>query len=413
MRKLLWIGCLSYLLIGLAHVVMGAVLEEMLQYFHRDYSDGGLLIFAQFFGFLIGVLTMPLWSKRLGRRGMILLAFGALTLGESVYSFLPSWEWMIVTAPVAGFGFGMVEAAIGSLVIGFVHENKAVAMSRLEVFFGIGAFVMPLIGSVLISLDMWRISFPILAVMSLGMLLLWAFTSFGPLDTLLAKQVLGEENGAASANNIQGQKAPAFYESSGMPLLFIMLVFFVLYVGIEMSLVNFLPSILIEHSGTNNALATLSVSFFWIAMAIGRMFAGHLSEKWGSGRYLLINGFGSLLILAIIPLITGIAISYSLVLLLGLLMAGLFAIGLIFTNQIIPGTAERTTSLLIAAGGLGGALMPLLTGKLMDQYKSNISMWTLIGLMALMMVMLVIAIWYSKVSHPSASTSREAGRSSI
>ena len=28
----------------IGHVVMGAVLEEMLQYFHRDYSDGGLLI---------------------------------------------------------------------------------------------------------------------------------------------------------------------------------------------------------------------------------------------------------------------------------------------------------------------------------------------------------------------------------
>ena len=344
---------------------------------------------------------------------MILLAFGALTLGESVYSFLPSWEWMIVTAPVAGFGFGMVEAAIGSLVIGFVHENKAVAMSRLEVFFGIGACVMPLIGSVLITLTMWKISFPILAVMSLGMLLLWTFTSFGSLDSLLAKQVTGEENEAISANNNKGQKAPSLYGRRGMPLLFIMLAFFVLYVGIEMSLVNFLPSILIEHSGTNNALATLSVSFFWIAMVIGRMFAGHLSEKWGSGRYLLINGFGSLLILAIIPLITGIAISYSLVLLLGLLMAGLFAIGLIFTNQIIPGTAERTTSLLIAAGGLGGALMPLLTGKLMDQYKSNISMWTLIGLMALMMVMLVIAIWYSKMSYSSTSTPRETGPSSI
>ncbi len=413
MRNLLWIGCLSYLLIGLVHVVMGAVLEELLQYYERDYSDGGLLIFAQFFGFLIGVLTMPWWSKRLGRRGMILLAFGALTLGESVYSFLPAWEWMITTAPVAGFGFGMVEAAIGSLIIGFVHENKAVAMSRLEVFFGIGACVMPVLGSVLITMDVWKISFPILAVMSLGMLLLWSFTSFGSLDSVLAKQDSGQENGAASGADINGEKAPSLYGRKGLSLLSIMVVFFVLYVGIEMSLVNFLPSILIEHSGTNSAFGTLGVSFFWIAMVIGRLFAGHLSEKWGYGRYLLINGFGALLIMAMIPLITGLATSYSLILLLGLLMAGLFAIGLIFTNQILPGTAERTTSLLIAAGGLGGALMPLLTGKLMEQYKSVFSMWTLISLMALMMAMLVITIWYSNANHSSAGTPRETGRLSI
>ncbi|MCF6409553.1 MFS transporter [Pseudalkalibacillus salsuginis] len=392
MRNLLWIGSLSYLLIGLAHVVMGAVLEELLQYFQRDYSDGGLLIFAQFSGFLIGVLTTPWWSKQLGRRGMILLAFGALTLGQSVYSFLPSWEWMIVTAPLAGFGFGMVEAAIGALVIGFVHKNKAVAMSRLEVFFGIGACVMPVLGSVLIMMGLWKISFPILAAMSLGMLILWSFISFGSMDAVLTKQDSSEEKGAASGTDIQGEEAPSLNGRRGLPLLFIMVVFFFLYVGIEMSLVHFLPSILIEHSGTSSALGTLGVSFFWIAMVIGRLFAGHLSEKWGYGRYLLMNGFGSLLVMAIIPLITGLAASYSLILLLGLLMAGLFAIGLIFTNQILPGTAERTTSLLIAAGGLGGALLPLLTGKVMDQYKSVISMWTLIGLMALMMAMLVIVI---------------------
>lgn len=411
MRNLLWIGCLSYLLIGLAHVVMGAVLEELLQYYGRDYSDGGLLIFAQFFGFLIGVLTMPWWSKRLGRRGMILLAFSALTIGETVYSFLPSWEWMIATATIAGFGFGMVEAAIGALVIGFIHDNKAVAMSRLEVFFGIGACVMPVLGSVLITMGVWKISFPILAVMSLGMLLLWSFTSFGSMNTVLAKQASGQENSTGSGTDIQGEKAPSHYGRSGLPLLFIMILFFVLYVGIEMSLVNFLPSILIEHSGTNSALGTLGVSFFWVAMVVGRLFAGHLSEKWGYGRYLLVNGFGALLIMTVIPLITGLAMSYSLILLLGLLMAGLFAIGLIFTNQILPGTAERTTSLLIAAGGLGGALMPLLTGKLMDQYRSAISMWTLIGLMALMMAMLVIAIWYSKAKHLSVRTTREIVRS--
>ena len=35
MRKLLWIGCLSYLLIGLAHVVMGTVLEEAAAVFSK------------------------------------------------------------------------------------------------------------------------------------------------------------------------------------------------------------------------------------------------------------------------------------------------------------------------------------------------------------------------------------------
>jgi FHS family glucose/mannose:H+ symporter-like MFS transporter len=367
---------------------MGSVLEELLQHFHRDYSDGGQLIFAQFAGFLIGVLTAPLWSKRLGRRGLILLAFGTLTVGEAVYSFLPSWNWMMTAAPVAGFGFGTVEAAIGALVMEYFKENKAIAMSRLEVFFGIGAFVMPLTGSLLISMGAWKMSFPILTVLSLAMLLLWSFTSFGSMNAILAKPDTSQEAASSEAY----ERAPG----RGLPVLLFMLVFFVIYVGIEMSLVNFLPSVLIEHTGTSSALGTLGVTFFWMAMVVGRLFSGVLAEKWGYGRYLLITGFGSLLFLAILPFMTGLAESYIIILLLGLLMAGIFAMALVFTTHVLPGTEERTTSLLIAAGGLGGALLPLLTGEIMDRYRSVFTIWTLAALMAIMMAMLLFAIRHSR-----------------
>lgn len=50
-------------------------------------------------------------------------------------------------------------------------------------------------------------------------------------------------------------------------------------------------------------------------------------------------------------------------------MAGIFAVSLVFADQVLPGKSERLTSLLIAAGGLGGALVPYLTGWSMDNLK--------------------------------------------
>lgn len=41
MRKLIWLGCLSYLVIGMAHVVAGAVLIQVLDYYGLQYGDGG------------------------------------------------------------------------------------------------------------------------------------------------------------------------------------------------------------------------------------------------------------------------------------------------------------------------------------------------------------------------------------
>src|SRR5690554_2490641 len=113
MRKFIWIGCLLYLLIGLAHVILGSVLEELIAHYDLTYSAGSQLIFNQFAGFLVGVLITPWLSRLLGRRGILILALCCLTIAEVVYSFLPPWGWMLAAGPVAGFGFGMIESAIG------------------------------------------------------------------------------------------------------------------------------------------------------------------------------------------------------------------------------------------------------------------------------------------------------------
>ncbi|MET3207640.1 UNVERIFIED_CONTAM: hypothetical protein ABIC26_000576 [Paenibacillus sp. PvR008] len=69
-----------------------------------------------------------------------------------------------LSGAVASFGFGMVEAIIGTIVISGITEGTGAAMSRLEVFFGIGALAMPAVASQLIAFDWWRLAFPVISV---------------------------------------------------------------------------------------------------------------------------------------------------------------------------------------------------------------------------------------------------------
>src|SRR5690554_2005792 len=115
MKRMVWMGCYLYLLIGLAHVILGAILPEILTYYERDYKDGGMLISLQFAGFLVGVLSAPSCILWLGRRKVLIIALAFLFLGQVLYSFLPAWHWMLTAAPIAGVGFGMIEAGIGAL----------------------------------------------------------------------------------------------------------------------------------------------------------------------------------------------------------------------------------------------------------------------------------------------------------
>lgn len=384
MKKFIWLGCITYFLIGLAHVVIGSVLEELLQYYDKDYKDGGLLIFLQFTGFLFGVLTAPWWSARLGRRGSVLFALSSLAAAEVIYSLLPGWSWMLAAAPLAGYGFGMVESAIGSSVIEFVEDQKAVAMSRLEVFFGLGAMVMPALAGILIKVDAWRWSFPLIVGLSIISILLFMFISFGKLNDKLAKR-------SPSSHNRDKVVVRTGYGTRKLISLAILAAFFLLYVGIEMSFVNFLPSILIDKLNVSTSVGAAGVSLFWASMVVGRFFSGTIAERIGYSKYLLISCIGATVIFAGLYLVSEEIASFAIVACMGLLMAGIFAIGLIYANVVLPGSTERTTSLLIASGGIGGAVLPLLTGYAMDGYSSTVSIGLLVMLMLVMTVFIIIS----------------------
>lgn len=386
MKKLIWMGCALYLLIGLAHVVLGAVLPQLLAHYGLDYKDGGMLIFLQFFGFFIGVLTTPIWLNWIGRRQAVLMALLGLFAAQVMYSFLPPWHWMLFAAPIAGFGFGIIEAAIGALIIEFVTEKKAVAMSRVEVFFGVGAMVMPMAAGFFIIKGMWELSFPFIAFYTIILALIWNFSNFGEINNLFEKKQLSSEVEVIKPS----------YAKESLPVLFLLILFFVLYVGIEMSIVNFLPSMMIENNIASQATATISVTVFWSTMIVGRIFAGTIAEKIKYTRYLSYSTGGALIFLILFSISADIWSTYTIILGLGLLMSGIFAIGLIFADSVLPGMTARTTSLLVAAGGVGGAVFPFIIGWSMDAYPLYVSKWILISFTISMVVVIFSAILLSK-----------------
>lgn len=387
MKRLLWIGCLSYFLIGLAHVVLGSVLPVMLGHYGREYSEGGMLIFTQFAGFLAGVLGSPWLSRRFGKRSGLLIAAGLLTTAELLYTLLPPWEWMYVIAVAAGFGFGMIEAVIGTIIIAAIRDNTAVAMSRLEVFFGLGAMVMPMIASGFIAQEWWRFSFFVVSLFSFVTLLFWSKSSFGEADAALDAQ------GPAAAASGAGQAgASAFpYRGGALGILALFIVFFFLYVGTEMSLANFMPAILIERLDMTEDTAALSITCFWIAMSVGRLFAGGVAEKIHYRVYVLVSCLFTLALLAVFPFAGQVWSALAVIMLLGLFMSGLFSIALVFASKLLAGSEESTPSILIASGGVGGAILPLVTGWGLDRWGASQATWLFTAFAAGLAVISLIA----------------------
>lgn len=401
MRRIFALSCGFYLLIGITSVVLGALLPVLLTHYERGYSDGGFLLFLQFLGFLVGVLVAPSMTARIGRKSMLTIALICIVVAYAVLGFLPSWSVVLLLTILVGFGSGIIEPSVGAFTIEFTENRKAVAMSKLDVFFALGALLIPAVAALYIWLDLWHLTFYTVSALSLILMLLWV-----TMPTSAASYL--KQAGENTASHTAGR---ARYSRKHLGLLTIFVIFFFIYMGLELGLMNFLPSILVERLQLQESVASLSVSILWIAMIIGRLFSGKIAEAVNYMPFLIWSTVGTLLFAVAMVFVTGQWATYVLIFGTGLFMSGLFCIALVYANLLIPGMTERTTSILIASGGIGGAILQYVTGWSMSAWPVVNTIWILAGFCLILLFTLILSqLWNvrnSTVSGTLAHPSKE------
>ncbi|BBH23187.1 MFS transporter [Paenibacillus baekrokdamisoli] len=382
MTRLIFLGCIAYLVVGLGQMVVGSVMEPMVHAYGIEYGDGGQLVMNQFLGGLFGIICAPWCMQRFGKKTVLLTALVFLSAAELLYTFLPPWGIMLTIAPIAGIGCGLTESVVGYFIISASGERANTAMSRVEIFFGVGALLIPFAGSALIEAGYWKFSFGIVGILATATVILWGLCWPNILDQ---PAQLPPKDKEETKHKLSGPP-----KSRTIMILTACTLFFAVYVGLEMSYVHYLPSLLVKDNGLDESTATLTISLFWAAMVIGRMFAGQIADRIGGSSYLFATCLITGVLFILMTILTGVVPILILTFLAGLSMSGMFAIALVFANRAAPGRAERTTSLLMASGVVGGALLPKGTGWLIDQQGPEAARWLFA---AAAVVLLVAILW--------------------
>lgn len=389
MRKLIWMACLAYLLTGIGHIIIGSVLEPMIDHYGLSYSDGGQLIMNQFLGFLGGVLLAPIILRKIGRRSTLLIALFLFASSQLALYFLIPWNILLLVVPFGGAGFGMIETILAGMIIGKLREKKASIMVLTEVFFGVGALTVPILSAIFISSGNWNAIFLVVSAFVFICFVLWLVLRFGEYEPLFLKEAIDKNDGDEKPLKLR-------YPKPSAPLVVMGSFFFFLYVGVEMTFPNYLPSILSMTSDLSSSTLALSITVFWGAMTIGRLVLIFIVDKVGIAKLFFIAVTGQLITLGLFALSTHYLISFVVIFIAGLLMGGIFSLGLLVINEGIPGLEDRTTSLLIAMGGLGGALLPRFAGSLLDHYPVEVTLWVLFSLAACMFVLMLLLFHFRK-----------------
>lgn len=113
-----------------------------------------------------------------------------------------------------------------------------------------------------------------------------------------------------------------------------------------------------------------------------------------------VGQFFSLILFAIFPTA---GIGFTAIFLIGLLMGGVFATGLLIINENIVGLEEWTTSILVAMGGLGGAFLSKIAGELIDRFAIDVTLWAIVFCAFILLLLMSIIFYFRSQLQQKAS----------
>lgn len=339
--------CLALFLFAVYLEAVGILLPELGRTFRLGPAIEGRIFPASFGGYILGVVSCGILSDRLGRKRVLLGTVLVYAVALGLAGFAHSFGMALTAFALIGAGGGAMETVASALAADLYPEKRAAILNALQIAFSTGAILSPLLAQKLLVLGAdWHRLFLGVALANFLLLALLAVQKFPALTY--------------SAEALDGAALKAVLTQ---PAFLILCAAQALYVGAEVGLSSWLPSYFGRLPG-GAAWSGVVVSGFWLAVTLGRAAVGggvvglpltRLAALMGifgaaaSGAALLFSSTGPVLVC-----IFG----------TGLCFSGIFGLVLAETGNRYSNAAGTVFGGVVAAGGVGGAVVPWAIGAL-------------------------------------------------
>lgn len=337
-----------YILIGAVTSLFGPLLGSFAHRFHLSLPSAGVALSVYFVGATLGVLPGWLGLKRLEGRLVLMISLTAIALGAAGASLSHSWFLFLTSVFLIGLGFGALDIGLNTLLARTPLKGRAHRLSVGNAGYGVGAVICPLI---IIALG--PKNFPSL---------------FAGLCVLAL--ILSALNGGVHAPPLRTE--PLQFEISQMkaqrrPILLTFVVAFIFYVALETSASGWMAT-QIHGVGYSESVGSVVTAGFWIGMTVGRAVGGPLYH-WLAEKKIILGGLTLAAVVCFLALADPIApYAYPL---LGLIIASIFPMGLIWYTLLCPHDSDGL-SLLIFFMMIGGVAGPGLVSLMVSHFGVHV-----------------------------------------
>ncbi len=370
-RLLLIAASTAMFALGAASALYGPFFPYFAETLDLSPSKLGLLPGLHFAGATVGVLSGGMVARRIGYRRVLMAGALVLTAGYGAVAVAWTWPLLQMGAALLGLGFGLL-VNVNILVDEAFGKMGAAALQLVNALFSVGAIVAPLLAIFSLQFGGQTVAFGIgavLAVVLIGLLIksgtsaddLRAHQHEPAYDIAAPGQAAATSNTAddpaataASATKARHRRALILPTALFLPL-------YLLFPGTEASFANWMPTHLF--SLLPAAVASAVVSGYWITFTVGRLVAVPISMRIRPGT--LVAGAITLALIATIAATVD-PLAPAAYLVAGLAMGPVFPGGLSWLRRRYPERAGEVGSIIIAAGGIGGMIIPPVIGYIVE-----------------------------------------------
>jgi fucose permease len=300
-------------------------------------------------------MSVGVLAGRLSRRLLLAAGPGLIAVGLVGIAAAGSWPVFLAGFLAMGLGAGIIDAGINALFMD-LYAGRAAMLNRLHLFFAIGALTVPLVvGGVVGSGAPWQV----VAVASVAVAV--------PLGVILATRRLppthpgsvgGDIETAASDTAAGGPATGVARRRMPLPLVLLAVAigcYVAMELGVSSWLVRYLEDAPLE-------VATLALSLFWAALALGRLVSSFIVDRMGAVRFAVTWSVacGIAIIAAInVPSMPLAIASFAVA---GFAAGPVYPMIMAIGGALYPGRASMVSSVLASAAIVGSIVYPPLMG---------------------------------------------------
>ena len=368
----------GFALVGLNGGANGVLLPSLSTFYHVGDATIGLLFLVSSLGYFLSALGSGLLTERLGLRWLLGIGTATFLLGLLGFGIALPFLLLFLARLFIGFGIGIIETGFNVYITALPRHTTL--LNYLHAFYGVGALVGPLFASAILVLfwgwnTVYLLTFVLVLPLLLGVGLLPKFPH-------VASSTI-EHEVPASKNVLSA--------TLRYPIVWLMCLFLLFYVGIEVSLGNWAYSFLLEARHQGTVQAGWIVSGYWIGLTLGRFLLQSLAERLGIGTkqlmFLCIVGIAAgLLLIWFLPFAAIAAIGFCFI---GVSVAPIYPLTVAIAPKLVPARlGPSVIGVLVSTSIIGLAIFPWGAGILAQSF----GIWTLLPY-NLGLTIIILAMW--------------------